>query len=295
MRLPVLAVLALAACARPDLASAAPARSGPYTLDLVDEAGAVLPTFQHRGRTFVLGAPGQRYLVRVRNGSSRRIEVVVSVDGRDVRDGAPSDWDKRGYLVDPYGELRVDGYRLSEASVAAFRFSTVSRSYSARMGDARDVGVIGAAVFTERRPPEIAAAPLRREPRELADEPAPSPSGRSTTDSAPAPRAEAAPAPAPSAPGELAQKHKGGDRRPGLGTEFGEEHHSEVEWVRFERANARPDALVSLRYDDRPGLVALGIDVDGRRASSNDRWLRETSDPFRRNPGFAQPPAGWGR
>jgi hypothetical protein len=289
MRLFVLAALALVACARPDLAAAAPARSGAYTLDLVDEAGAVLPTFQHRGRTYVLGVPGQRYLVRVRNGTGRRIEVVASVDGRDVRDGEASDWNKRGYLVEPYGELRVDGFRLSEASVAAFRFSTVSRSYAARMGDARDVGVIGAAVFTERRPPEVAMAPPPSDPTPWYGK-----KGSSSRSADAAPEAgapSAAPAPAPR--GDLAQKRS--ERRPGLGTEFAEEHHSEVQWVRFERASASPDAMVSLRYDDRPGLLALGIDVDGRRAASDDASLRRNADPFRRNPGFAEPPPAWRR
>src|SRR5262249_57151594 len=75
-----------------------------------------------------------------------------SVDGRDVIDGQPARWDKRGYVVDPYGRVTIDGYRLSQESVAAFRFSSVPRSYSAQMGSARDVGVIGVAVFVERPP-----------------------------------------------------------------------------------------------------------------------------------------------
>jgi hypothetical protein len=192
--------------------------------------------------------------------------------------------------VEPFGELRVDGFRLSESAVAAFRFSTVARSYAARMGDARDVGVIGAAVFTERRAPEIAAAPPAPAPWDGAPR-----AEREQADAAPEGRAPQASSAAPSAPGAVAEKRARGERRPGLGTEFGEEHRSEVQWVRFERASASPAAIASLRYDDRPGLLALGIDVDGRRAASDDAWLRRTADPFRRNPGFAEPPPGWGR
>ena len=33
-----------------------PARSGSWSFNLVDEAGQVLPTFTHQGRTYVLGA-----------------------------------------------------------------------------------------------------------------------------------------------------------------------------------------------------------------------------------------------
>jgi len=51
--------------------------------------------------------------------------------------------------------------------------------------------------------------------------------------------------------------------------------------------------VLSLRYDDRDGLLALGIDVDRRwRTSANDRALREAADPFR-GERFAQPPPGW--
>jgi hypothetical protein len=258
----LLAALALApapAGARP---AASPAWSGPYSVELTDERGRVLPTFTHEGRTYVLGRRGDRYLVRVRNGSPRRAEVVVSVDGRDVLDGEPSAMAKRGYLVDAWSEVTIDGFRLSHAAVAAFRFSSVSRSYAARMGDARDVGVVGVAVFPERLPPpadEAAAAGAARD-------------GHS--------------------PQAGLRAERKAERRPGLGTEFGEQHDSRVTTVPFERASSRPAAVLSLRYDDRRGLLALGIDLDGRHASE-DAWLREHADPFRRDPGYARPPPGW--
>ncbi len=63
----------------------------------------------------------------------------------------------------------------------------------------------------------------------------------------------------------------------------------------FERARQRPDAVLSLRYDDRAGLLALGIDVGGWLSSaSEDAWFRESAAPFRRD-GFAEPPPGWDR
>jgi hypothetical protein len=293
--------LPAAAQARP---SAAPARSGPYTVELTDERGRVLPTWQHEGRTYVLGQRGDRYLVRVRNDSGRRAEVVVSVDGRDVLDGQPSALGKRGYLVEAYGEATIDGFRLSQEAVAAFRFSSVSRAYAARMGDARDVGVIGVAVYPERYvppPPRPLPRPWFRDGREGQDGWEGEASSRESR-SGPAPSApgrghsEAADEAAPSAQGrspqaELRAERKS-DRRPGLGTEFGERHDSHVREVPFERASSQPQVVLSLRYDDRRGLLALGIDLDGRHAA-DDRWLRESADPFRRDPGYARPPPGW--
>jgi len=253
-------------------------RSGPYSLELVAESGARLPTYQHRGRSYVLGRLGERYLLRVRNQSGQRIEVVASVDGRDVLDGQPASTARRGYLVEPWGEVAIDGFRLSQESVAAFRFSSVSRSYAARMGDARDVGVVGVAVFRERpRLPIPYPAPYDKRA-------APAPESRSEA-------APAAPRDGGAALGSAEAQKSRAPERPGLGTEFGEEHASHVEHVAFVRASERPDALLTVRYDDRRGLIALGIDLDGRVAGG-DRWLRETAEPFR---GYAQPPPGWER
>jgi hypothetical protein len=247
----------------------------------------------------VLGALGERYLLRIRNGSGRRVEVVASVDGRDVVDGGAASFGKRGYVVPPYGEVIIDGYRLSAATVAAFRFSSVPRSYAARKGDARDVGVIGVAVFPERSP-AYAPPPYRPYPRR---EPYPSYDGAPSGAGAEAPdgkaKGEARPEPQPPATADTAPRSRGGlaqrpPQRPGLGTEFGEQHASSVEQVSFERAGARPETVLTVRYDDRAGLLALGIDVDGDHfARRDDRWLRETATPFRSEPGYCVPPAGW--
>jgi hypothetical protein len=307
MRLASLAAASLlAACLSPRAAAARPlesgGRSGPWSVELVDESGAVLPTYFHEGRVYVLGTLGRRYLVRVRNGSPRRAEVVVSVDGRDVIDGKPASFSKRGYIVNAWGEVLIDGYRLSEAAVAAFRFGTVPRSYAARMGDARDVGVIGVAVFPERealrRPQPPPYVPYAwGEPHAGARSEAPGP----RADAAPAPesgppaaagQAEAAPAPAPGR--ELADRNRKAER-PGLGTEFGEERESRVVEVAFERARPQPDAVLAMRYDDRAGLLALGIDVDRRGNGWRDEaWQRERANPFRGS-AYAEPPPGWGR
>jgi hypothetical protein len=243
----------------------APSARGGWSFDLLDDAGKPLPTFVHRGRTYVLGTAGRRYQVRVRNESGQRAEVVVSVDGRDVIDGGPSSMEKRGYLVDAHGEVRIDGYRLSESAVAAFRFGTVARSYAALEGDARDVGVIGAAIFPERRP---LPAPMRDSP------------AREKSASA-----------APASDEALGAARK--EQRPGLGTTFGEERDSHVRQVAFLRESSRPSVVLTLRYDDRAGLLAAGVDLDGRRCQEDDARLRRTADPFRRDARYAPPPRNW--
>lgn len=101
------------------------------------------------GNTYVIGEPGERYDILLKNETSRRVEVVVSVDGLDVLDGRPASVQKRGYVIPGHGSVRIEGWRTSMNQVAAFRFASVSRSYAAmKHGNTRNVGVIGVAVFT---------------------------------------------------------------------------------------------------------------------------------------------------
>jgi hypothetical protein len=83
------------------------------------------------------------------------------------------------------------------------------------------------------------------------------------------------------------------ERRPGLGTTFGEEHDSRVTRVAFQRESARPELVLTLRYDDRPGLVAAGVDLDANRCVPGEVRQRQAADPFRRDAGYAPPPKGW--
>ena len=114
--------------------------------------GGAFPGYYIGGRNYVVGEAGQRYTIKIRNNSHRRVELVLSVDGLDVMDGRSASTSKRGYIVPARSSRTVEGWRTSMSSVAAFRFGAVSDSYSARKGaGTRNVGVIGAAVFEEKQ------------------------------------------------------------------------------------------------------------------------------------------------
>jgi hypothetical protein len=126
------------------------AARGAVTVRIVDDNGASLPTFSAGSRSYVMGHDGQRYSIRIENQTGARFEAVATVDGLDVIDGQPGSFEKRGYLVNPWSTVEIDGFRQSEEEVAAFRFGRVRDSYAARRGNDRNVGVIGVAVFQER-------------------------------------------------------------------------------------------------------------------------------------------------
>lgn len=112
---------------------------------------SMLKNYNSGSRRYVVGRKGSNYSLVVKNLSHSALEVVLSVDGLDVMDGRTASFKKRGYITQPEKTLTVKGFRTSSSAVAAFKFSTVSGSYSnLRHGKTRNVGVIGMAVFTQR-------------------------------------------------------------------------------------------------------------------------------------------------
>jgi hypothetical protein len=108
-------------------------------------------TYANGHRRLVAGQKGATYSIVVKNRCKSALEIVTSVDGLDVQDGGKASFSKRGYTVEPGKTLTIDGFRTSYSKVAAFKFSSVSNSYAnLRHGDARNVGVIGIAVFTQK-------------------------------------------------------------------------------------------------------------------------------------------------
>lgn len=138
----------------------APAKvRAPYDVQVLRENGEALPTYAQKDRFYVQGNAGERYVIRVSNPTPNRVEAVVSVDGLDVVDGESGDLRKRGYIVPPYGDVRIEGFRTSQEDVATFRFSSVNDSYAGQKGKARNVGVIAVAIFEEQHeaPQQIVA------------------------------------------------------------------------------------------------------------------------------------------
>jgi len=120
------------------------------SIGLKDPIGRFYPGLVVGDRWFVVGQEGRRYSIVVRNRTALRLEVVLSVDGLDVLDGAKASVRKPGYIMAPNSELKVEGFRQSTESVAAFRFSPVRESYAAeKYHNTRNVGVIGIALFNE--------------------------------------------------------------------------------------------------------------------------------------------------
>jgi hypothetical protein len=120
------------------------------TVRLLDGNGRPLEGFSSANNTYIVGEAGQRYTIEIHNNTGVRFEAVTTVDGLDVVNGRSGALSNRGYIVNGFSTVEIDGWRRSSDTVAAFRFGRVSDSYSAQKGDDRNVGVIGVAIFEER-------------------------------------------------------------------------------------------------------------------------------------------------
>ena len=223
------------------------------------DSGAQLPVYRHNGEWWVAGRPGARYAVQVRNATGERVMGVMSVDGVNVISGDTASWEQSGYVLSRYQNAQITGWRKSSAEVAAFHFTALPNSYAARTGRPDNVGVIGVAVFRERYAPPPRPLP-RPAPRYESPAAGERSAGVARNQASPSPsasaRAEAAPA---DAEVDAWQSQKSAPAAPRLGTGHGEREASYSGTTQFERRSGQPDEVITLRYDSRDNLVAMGI------------------------------------
>lgn len=286
-------------------APVAPMAQPLVSLTLEQPGGIPLPSFLHLGSLYFAGQQGERYDLRLTNNTGERVEVVITVDGRDVISGELGNFKKqRGYVLDAWGSVVVPGYRQSLDQVAAFRFSDLSGSYTALRGSPEHAGVVGVAVFTEKR------RSAKRHKKALAAAPPPPPyyepyyQGPATSSAPPTafPESErreksgdaAAEESVAMAPSAAAGADGGGGSfapppaQSQLGTSYGEAQYSAVQEVEFRRHRKRkPDAILTVYYDNMQGLQSRGITVTAPPLNP----IRVEPQPFPQSqPGFAAPP-----
>ncbi len=216
-----------------------PAHAGRLVdLEIVDRStGETLDIHRHRGQQYVAGNPGDRYGVRLVNRTGQRVLVVLSVDGVNAVTGETASPDQSGYVLGPWEQAEITGWRKSMREVAQFYFTALPDAYAARTGRPDNVGVIGAAVFREKV---------------YAPQPMPY-----LTEAAPAGRAQGGAAESAAdaaAPAAMAQR-----KAERLGTGHGEREYAPIRYTEFERADAAPAEVVSVRYDSRPNLMVRGV------------------------------------
>ena len=242
-------------------------------INLIDrDSGETLPVYLHRGEHWVAGRPGARYAVSVRNALPGRTMGVVSVDGVNVVSGQTAAWHQTGYVLSPWQQYDITGWRKTDSEVAAFHFTALPSSYAARTGRPAHVGVIGVALFREKVDAP-ALAPL------------PEPASSANESFGAAGKAKSAAADASASGMAEARRPAPASAAPRLGTGHGQREHDRISHTNFERRSSQPDELIRIRYDSRENLVAMGVlppEVAPHRPQPfpGSRSPRYVPDPF---------------
>lgn len=246
-RQPLLAAVLLAGLAASQQAGAVGTTMDVQVIDR--STGHSLPVYAHQGEYWIAGQPGARYAIGVRNLQGRRILAVMSVDGVNIVTGETASTLQDGYVFDPHQYSEIAGWRKNLREIAAFHFTQPRHSYAGKTGRPDDIGVIGVAVFPERRP---VYPPIRPYPRVMPQDGEAAAGSLRGQDSA---TAEAA---RPNAMPPLRDEARV-QKSPGLGTGHGERESSEVGTTRFVRASNTPAEVIRIRYDSLANLKARGI------------------------------------
>lgn len=246
------------------------------------------PAADRSGRFYIEAREGSSYDVRLTNRTGERVGVVLIVDGLNAisgERGSVGSPTNRMYVLGPWDETSVRGWRTSLSEVRRFTFVDERSSYAARSGKANGkLGWIEVGVFRERaRPRPWWNEPWLERDEEARENPAPD-----RADGAHAPRT-LPPAAQPEASDRAASKSRegvvggelGGRAQSYPGTGWGGSAYDPAEVVQF-APQTRAAEVVTLRYEYASTLRALGV----LPAPYRDRLSQRESGQF----GFAQPP-----
>lgn len=112
--------------------------------------GEFVRKIRHQSKTFLPVKIGDEFKIRVYNEQyGTRICAVVSCDGVDVIEGKPATMCNTGYIINPNSYYDIAGWRTSDSQVAKFVVSGKGESYSEKVGQGGNQGVIGVVIYPE--------------------------------------------------------------------------------------------------------------------------------------------------
>ena len=121
-------------------------------------AGRPLPQEPTRGGEAFVAVPrwGVEYEIRITNHEPHdRVLFVIGVDGLSVMDGSRASENSGGYVLEPGGSTRIQGWRRGLDRVAAFTFTHKDDSYAERTGRGSHIGEVWVWAVREQGAPPV--------------------------------------------------------------------------------------------------------------------------------------------
>lgn len=101
----------------------------------------------------------QPYVIRIRNKSSRRIVVEVTVDGISVMNGQTGAGGG-GYIINAHSYQDIKGWRRGMDAVSQFVFTSDNSSYAGLTRRTKDIGTITVTAYAEYQKPKKIYRPM---------------------------------------------------------------------------------------------------------------------------------------
>ena len=122
-----------------------------YKVRILIDDRPVKQYHDRQGNLWVEARYGTKYAIEVKNDTWKRALAVVSVDGLNVINGKREEPIKStGYVINPYNNVIIKGWRISSCEVKEFYFTAQEDSYSKKLGaNPQNIGVIGAVIYEE--------------------------------------------------------------------------------------------------------------------------------------------------
>ena len=113
-----------------------------------------VPEYVKNDSVFIEGKENSEYSIKVKNHNGYRVKCVLGVDGLNIVDSnlIGDSKDEIGYILDPYQETIIKGYRIDEKSVSSFKFVAKNAAYANtdKGQEGKTTGVISVKVYREK-------------------------------------------------------------------------------------------------------------------------------------------------
>ena len=121
-------------------------------VELVSGDGRPLDLYFHGNQYFVEARDQMEYRINVTGHSSRRLEVLTAIDGRNTLLDEPAQViNSRGMIMNGFTKYEVKGWRIDDAHTRPFIFTAIDAKTIAKQatGSTEKLGVIAIAAYRE--------------------------------------------------------------------------------------------------------------------------------------------------
>ncbi len=128
-------------------------KNGQFSM-FINSGGNALAELENGTGTFVVGPKGDTFSLNLRNTSSRRVIVMINIDGFCTIDGLDLLGEDVGYILEPGVLVTIDCWRFKTGQCLPLQFGRLPGGFIEENDETGNQGVIEAIFFNEETDPD---------------------------------------------------------------------------------------------------------------------------------------------